>query len=332
LAFCAYTLLNLGLLGVLLVSVTYNFPALFSLHFQIVPGIVFTFFLLLSLYWHWKGQKLYESFLQEAINRLDTKKNVVIPSQEARLLRSFHLFHHNAWLKIPVLLIVGSIAFWQVKHEIHLLNLKKPESLSHQLARSIAQKTTLIQQNRLAIQRTSPLVQQHQAELRALEATLRFTKYSLQEQSGTLGMAQGFRYNLSAVQQKINSSEAAAQEIRAQTGVYQQVKGLVEVYLSLASKEVSDADNILSQDTNVLKSFQDLIRVYDTQLHKAQKSVVRDQDKSKELQKQITARKQMIQHLLLSIQKAEKLIRSLEAEIQETQLALKKQQLKKLNQ
>lgn len=322
--------INFALIGTACLLLTSSIAGALAWYFGSVGGqtntiLVFrattTSFLLslgLFFYFRYKGNYLYHQFLEEIAEGFQQGQKNEIAIEKRKAIQSFLFFSHSNWLKVAFLCWALAFVALQIQSEIHKLSLKKPETISKTIQKNISAKQRNLQKLKTSFEQHKNLAEEVQIRLKVYQKTISITEQSIQEQYVALYQASSFRSTVHKLEHQIAQIQSIAQIeslIKSDLNIYRQIKGMAEVQLFLQDKEESQAEGLINTAGNLYKSFQDLIRKYEHEIQKAQKSIQRDRLKIQELLELtvqdlnlLTELKNISQEDSLSIFKSEKTI------------------------
>jgi hypothetical protein len=244
----------------------------------------------LFLHLRQQGNQWYQQFHQEIEARIKANKSTQITDYQQLILKKYLFYSHLQIFKYLAIWVASIGIGLYVLEEIKRAKLTKPEHLSQQIKQKIKQDEASLGKLKTKVIQNQQNLQATQIRIKVKQNLLQIAQNSVQQQYYALFQSQGFRNTLQDIRLKINDLQQSGKTtsqieeiLRNDALIWSQIKGLAEVRLSLLEEDTNQAEAKLGQSGETLKSFQDLVYIYNRMHEKAQVGLNLDNQKIKKL-------------------------------------------------
>jgi hypothetical protein len=282
-----------------------------------------------------QGNQWHQQFHQEIEERIKSGKSTQITDYQQLILKKYLFYSHWHIFKYLGIWAASIGIGLYVFEEIKRANLTKPEHLSQQIKQKIKKNENSIVKLKTKISQNQQNLQATQIRIKVKQNLLKIAQNSVQQQYYALFQSQGFRQTLQQIRLKISDLQqsgkttAQIEEIlRNDALIWSQIKGLAEVRLSLLEEDTNQAEAKLGQSGEALKSFQDLVYIYNRMHEKAQTGLGLDNQKIKKLQIEIDWNQCLQEKIKIALHQDSLLISQNQTSLQQLKKQLQQRQAK----
>ncbi|TAF67375.1 MAG: hypothetical protein EAZ55_03400 [Cytophagales bacterium] len=266
--------------------------------------LIWSVFLVIFIKNRWEGNRLYQKFMLEVESRMLEGKSIQIPTDKSRILNNYLLYSDLQIFKIT-LIVAGLVFSWYIMpSEIRVLFLKKPEPLHITLQKSIIRKQETLKQTQQNIERTQKAISQLERSNQQCLQRIEQLRISIGSHYGSITEIQGFRYKSINIAQQLQQTQQnpTTQQIEQEYRTFEEIKGQIKINLEIAGTEVNQAEQLIFQNTSVIKACQDLTQRYDYLLKTGQEASYRDYVEWRKLDEQIVKNNKAIVKMKTALQ------------------------------
>jgi hypothetical protein len=301
------TILGLGAITSFLIFIQYYQLFEHSFILLIISGLGISFLILKFSHLLQQSKIWQEKFTREVAERKFKEQSVDLNDYQRQIIRKNHFWATWRSIKLTSVMVGLSLISLYVLSEIKRYSFTKPQNLSAIIKTKIKRHEAnilKIKANRAKNQQTA---QQARVKINVNEKMILMAEHSIKEQYNGLFQSNGFKTTLVSIRQRIEflrnqgqSTIQIEQNLKQDAQIWAQIKGLVEVRLSILDEEVSQAEAQLNQEGETLKAFQDLTYIYHRMQEKAQSGIFTDNKKIKRLKAEVDWQKCLLEKIDLA--------------------------------
>ncbi len=246
-----------------------------------------------------KGNRIYHRFMAAVEQRHQMQKTTQIKPESQKILQQYLFKIQNTWIKWVLLIFLMPLLGLSAYHHYQTnQTFGMPSKVSESIANLIRLKKDKIEKYQQFIIQSEDKIKTAKREYARQYTQLEQAKSALIFQSNAFYQAQRLRQQLDKFYQTLNTQAKSVAEketmLRQNEQIYAQAKGAVEVSLALKGEEEAQAEELIRQEGKLYEAFQTLRIRQDNSLAKAQKALIQEQARKKELEKKVESQKQIL--------------------------------------